>query len=155
MQLDRIDERPIGSADGTLLVGEWTLQPPVEDAEPMAISPPHTYPDDDLAWYVVEGRLRVTIGDETVIVAAGGAAIANAGTPHTLANPGPGPCRYVIIAHRTSRRSRPRQWLQRARRPRRIATVPRSDAARLAAELAARSDAARHAAELAARTPRQ
>jgi mannose-6-phosphate isomerase-like protein (cupin superfamily) len=139
MQLDRITERPMINADGTLLVGEWTLEAPADGAEPTAISQPHFHPDDDEAWYVVEGRLSVKLGDESMIVSAGGAAIATAGTTHTLANPGPRPCRYLIIAHRASRRRWPWQWLQRARRPRRIASVSRADAARVAAEIAART----------------
>jgi uncharacterized RmlC-like cupin family protein len=90
---------------GRLWSGEWTLQAPAEGAEPIAISQPHLHPDDDEAWYVVEGRLSVKLGDEMVIVAAGGAAIAAVGTTHTLANPGRGPCRYLIIVYRASRRA--------------------------------------------------
>lgn len=155
MQVDRISERPIVSADEMLMIAEWTLPAPAEGAEPIAISPPHRHPYDDEAWHVVDGRLSVKLGDETVIVVAGGAAIATAGTTHTLLNPGPGPCRYLIIAHLVPPRRRSWQWLRHAWRPRRVETVSRSDAARRAAEVAARSDAARRAAEVAAGTLRQ
>ena len=50
MHVDRITERPISSADETLMIAEWTLPASAEGAMPVAISPPHFHPYDDEAW---------------------------------------------------------------------------------------------------------
>lgn len=147
MQVDKLSERPIGTADETLLIAEWTIPAPAAGSQPVALSPPHSHPHDEEAWYVVDGRLEVTLDDETVIVAAGGAAVAGAGTKHMLLNPGPGPCRYVLIARHIPPKRKPWHSLRRLLRPERIETVSKDDAPRRAAEVKARSDAARTAAE--------
>ena len=46
---------------------------------------------------MLEGTLRVRVGDDQVEVPAGGAVIAPAGTAHTFWNPGPEPARYVLV----------------------------------------------------------
>jgi uncharacterized cupin superfamily protein len=49
------------------------------------------------AWYVLDGRLRVRIGDEEHDVPAGAAVIGPSGVPHTFWNPDPVPARYLIV----------------------------------------------------------
>jgi quercetin dioxygenase-like cupin family protein len=64
---------------------------------PGAAGPPlHTHAFDE-TFYVVDGELTVQVGDDLMIVAAGQAAFAAAGTPHTLANRSATPTRVLII----------------------------------------------------------
>jgi len=83
MHVDQLSGQPIGRGDGTLMIGEWTVPAPPEGEEPVAMTPVHLHPHDNEACYVVEGRLRVQLGDKTVTVGAGGAIVAIAGTLHT------------------------------------------------------------------------
>ncbi len=53
--------------------------------EPGAVLPPHTTPMD-VMFYVVSGRCRITIGEETQEVPAGSAAACPAQVPHGLIN---------------------------------------------------------------------
>jgi mannose-6-phosphate isomerase-like protein (cupin superfamily) len=78
-----------------LVLAEWTADagPP---GEPLYQAPLHQH-DDDEAWYVLEGVLRVRIGDDEVEIRTGGAAIVSGGTPHTYWNPGPAPARYLLV----------------------------------------------------------
>ena len=89
--------------DGSKLVlVEWTIQGRSLDG-PEWMAPLHVHHDDDEAWYVLEGRLRVRVGDEDHDVAAGGAVIGPRGMPHTFGNPDPEPARYlVVMSDRTS-----------------------------------------------------
>jgi len=67
------------------------------------MAPRHIHHDDDEAWYVLEGRLRVRLGNEDHDVPAGGAVVGPRGVPHTFCNPDPDPVRYLIImSDRTS-----------------------------------------------------
>jgi mannose-6-phosphate isomerase-like protein (cupin superfamily) len=61
------------------------------------IAPPHTHLEDDEAWYVTEGRLAFTIGDETIDAPAGTAVYGLHGLPHTYWNPDPAPARYLLV----------------------------------------------------------
>lgn len=61
------------------------------------IAPLHLHHKDDEAWYVLEGRLCVQVGDKDVEVRAGGAVMAPSGTAHTYWNPGPQPVRYLLV----------------------------------------------------------
>jgi uncharacterized cupin superfamily protein len=47
-------------------------------------------------WYVLEGVLRVRVGDRDVEVPAGGAVVAPGGTAHTFWNPAREPTRYLL-----------------------------------------------------------
>lgn len=89
--------------DGSKLVlAEWTM-PGRSPGEPEWMAPLHLHHDDDEAWYVLEGRLRVRIGTEDHEVPAGGAIIGPHGVPHTFGNAGAEPARYVIVmSDRTS-----------------------------------------------------
>ncbi len=59
--------------------------------------PLHLHNNDDEAWYVLEGKLCVKVGAETVEAAAGAAVLVPRGTPHTYWNPDPAPVRYLLI----------------------------------------------------------
>lgn len=62
-----------------------------------AAGPPlHTHAFDE-TFYVVDGEVTVQVDDKLVIVAAGEAAFAAAGTPHTLANRSATPARVLIV----------------------------------------------------------
>lgn len=89
--------------DGSKLVlVEWTVQGS-SSGDPEWMAPLHIHNDDDEAWYVLEGRLRVRVGDEDHDVPAGGAVIGPRGIPHTFCNPAPEPARYIVVmSDRTS-----------------------------------------------------
>ena len=93
---DRLAGRVLGSADNSFVVAEWqdAGAPP---GPPRWIAPLHLHHNDDEAWYVLEGRLCVKMGDETVEAGAGAAVLVPRGTPHTYWNPDPGPLRYLLI----------------------------------------------------------
>ena len=86
----------IGSADTGFVLAEWT-DPGGGGDPPMYIAPLHVHHDDDEAWYVLEGALRVRRGEQDVDVPVGGALIVPRGTPHTFWNPQPAPTRYLLV----------------------------------------------------------
>ncbi len=86
----------IGASGGSIVVAEWS-DPGGGWDPPRYIAPLHIHRCDDEAWYVLEGTLCVRVGDDDVEVAAGGAVIVPAGTPHTFWNPRAQPVRYVLI----------------------------------------------------------
>jgi mannose-6-phosphate isomerase-like protein (cupin superfamily) len=86
--------------DAEFVVAEWSD----DGRHPgMPIAPIHMHLDEDEAWYVLEGTLDVLLGGRRVHAAAGTAVVAPKGTPHTYANPGPGPVRYLLVMQ-------PRTW---------------------------------------------
>ncbi len=88
--------RVVGSIAGSFVVAEW--QDAGGPGEPRRlIAPRHLHHRDDEAWYVLEGALRVQMGENEVDAQAGSAVYVPRGTPHTYWNPGPGPCRYLLI----------------------------------------------------------
>jgi uncharacterized cupin superfamily protein len=78
------------------VVAEWR-DPGGQTESKRLIAPRHLHRNDDEAWYVLEGKLCVEVGDEEVQVAAGSAVFAPHGAPHTYWNPGPGPARYLLV----------------------------------------------------------
>jgi mannose-6-phosphate isomerase-like protein (cupin superfamily) len=52
---------------------------------------------DDEAWYVLEGRLQVKVGNDVFEARAGSSVFVPRGTPHTYWNPRIEPCRYLLI----------------------------------------------------------
>jgi mannose-6-phosphate isomerase-like protein (cupin superfamily) len=64
---------------------------------PRLIAPRHVHYSDDEAWYVLQGRLRVQVGDKVVEASAGAGVMVPRGTPHTHWNPGPDPVRYLLV----------------------------------------------------------
>ncbi len=86
----------IGSPADGFVVAEW------QDAggathEQRLIAPLHLHHRDDEIWYVLEGTLRVQLGDTEVEAQAGAAVLAPRGTAHTYWNPGPGRLRYLLV----------------------------------------------------------
>jgi mannose-6-phosphate isomerase-like protein (cupin superfamily) len=87
--------RVIGSSATSIVVAEW--RDPGGQELPIYIAPLHRHDDDDEAWYVLEGALRVRLGDQDLELPTGAAMIAKRGTPHTYWNPLPGPTRYLLV----------------------------------------------------------
>ena len=86
----------MGSISDAFVVAEW------KDAggpagPPRLIAPPHLHHSDDEAWYVLEGTLRVQVGNDVVEAGSGAGVFVPRGTRHTYWNPGPGPVRYLLI----------------------------------------------------------
>ena len=61
------------------------------------ISPLHVHHEDDEAWVVLEGRLRLRLGENVRDVAAGEGVLAPKGVPHQYGNPFPEPARYLLV----------------------------------------------------------
>jgi mannose-6-phosphate isomerase-like protein (cupin superfamily) len=86
----------IGSVADAFVIAEW------RDAGGPAgprrlIAPPHVHYKDDEAWYVLEGELRIQVGNDEVEARVGSGVFVPRGTPHTYWNPGPGPVRYLLV----------------------------------------------------------
>jgi mannose-6-phosphate isomerase-like protein (cupin superfamily) len=86
----------LGSISNAFVVAEW------QDAggpvgPPRLIAPRHLHHGDDEAWYVLEGVLRVQVGNDEVEVRTGSGVLVPRGTPHTYWNPGPGRVRYLLV----------------------------------------------------------
>jgi mannose-6-phosphate isomerase-like protein (cupin superfamily) len=92
--------RTLGSAQNSFAIAEWsdpgTPEGPSTNS-PRWIAPLHLHYNDDEAWYVLEGKLCVKVGDDTVEAAAGAAVLVPKGTPHTYWNPDSAPVRYLLI----------------------------------------------------------
>ncbi len=86
----------LGSSEASFVIAEWQ-DPGGHTGAPFLIAPPHVHHNDDEAWYVLEGVLRVRRGDEEIEVQAGCGVMVPRGTPHTYWNPGEGQCRYLLI----------------------------------------------------------
>ena len=86
----------IGSSQNDFVIAEWR-DPGAPPGPPRLIAPPHIHHKDDEAWYVLEGRLMVRVGDEDVEARAGSAVFVPRGTPHTYWNPDPTPTRYLLV----------------------------------------------------------
>ena len=78
---------------GDFVIVEWAA----DGGDPRPQAPLHVHHEDDEAWYVLEGRLAFTLGDETVEAAAGDAVCAGRGVPHTFWNPAAEPARYLLV----------------------------------------------------------
>jgi mannose-6-phosphate isomerase-like protein (cupin superfamily) len=74
------------------VIGAWTATEAGQEVAPL-----HVHYGDDEAWHVVSGALRFRFENHEVIAEPGSTVLVPAGTPHTFANAGPGPSRYVII----------------------------------------------------------
>jgi mannose-6-phosphate isomerase-like protein (cupin superfamily) len=85
-----------GAVGANFVIAEWKDAggPP---GPPRWIAPLHLHRNDDEAWYVLEGRLCVRVGEDTVEAAAGSAVFVPRGTAHTYWNPGPGLVRYLLV----------------------------------------------------------
>ena len=86
----------LGTVDDSFVVAEWR-DPGGPPGPPRLIAPRHLHRSDDEAWYVLEGTLRIQMGDKEVEARAGAAVLVPRGTIHTYWNPGPGLTRYLLI----------------------------------------------------------
>jgi mannose-6-phosphate isomerase-like protein (cupin superfamily) len=90
-------DRVIGPRDGSFVVAEWSDPGSDADTSPRLIAPLHVHHEDDEAWYVLEGTLRFRLGERELEAPAGSAVFGPRGVPHTFWNPGPQPCRYLLV----------------------------------------------------------
>src|SRR5260370_37456307 len=88
--------RVIGSTNDAFVIAEWR-DPGGPPGPPRLIAPPHLHRSDDEAWDVLEGVLRVKVGNEDVELGPGSGVLVPRGTPHTYCNPGPNRVRYLLI----------------------------------------------------------
>jgi mannose-6-phosphate isomerase-like protein (cupin superfamily) len=95
--------RVLESPAASIVVAEWT-DPGGGTDPPSYVAPLHLHHDDDEAWHVLEGVLRVRVGNRDVEVPAGGAMVVPRDTPHTYWNPSREPTRYLLIMTPTIRR---------------------------------------------------
>jgi mannose-6-phosphate isomerase-like protein (cupin superfamily) len=87
--------RRIGDDASDFVIVEWT-----DSGDPRWewIAPLHVHHADDEAWYVLEGRLRVRLGDEVYEAGPGSAVLAPKGTPHAYGNAQHGiRARYLLV----------------------------------------------------------
>jgi quercetin dioxygenase-like cupin family protein len=59
--------------------------------------PPHTHTREDEAFYLLDGELEVSAGDETTLARAGDFLYLPRGVPHSFTNPGVAAARALII----------------------------------------------------------
>jgi mannose-6-phosphate isomerase-like protein (cupin superfamily) len=78
-------------SDGVLTMTEETVPAGWE-------GPPLHWREFDQAYYVVEGELTIQRGDELATASGGQLAFARSGVPHTFANLGEAPARYVLLS---------------------------------------------------------
>ncbi len=80
--------------DGSRTRGELSA---VEIQIPAGAAPPpqHLHHKHEETWYVLEGELEFTVGRETATVGAGGWVLVPIGVPHTFANSGSDPARFL------------------------------------------------------------
>src|SRR6266851_9565695 len=86
----------LGTTANNFVIAEWQ-DPGGVSAQPRFIAPLHLHRTDDEAWYVLEGVLRVRVGNDDVELRAGSGVLVPRGTPHTYWNPGPDRVRYLLI----------------------------------------------------------
>lgn len=96
MIADPLAGKVLGSAQNSFAVAEWR-DAGGQPGPPRPIAPLHLHNHDDEAWYVLEGRLCVQIGEERVEVPAGSGVLAPRGVAHTYWNPGPSATRYLLF----------------------------------------------------------
>ena len=86
----------LGSPNNSFVIAEWQDVGGPPDP-PRLIAPLHVHHQDDEAWYVLEGILRVQSGENEIEAHAGSAVLVPRGTPHTYWNAGPGRLCYLLI----------------------------------------------------------
>ena len=85
----------LAPAGANLVLAQWTARANT-GREPLYQAPPHRHEEDE-AWYVLSGTLRLQVGEEEIEIPAGGAAIVPGGTVHTYWNPAAEPARYLLV----------------------------------------------------------
>jgi|ERR1700690_3479370 mannose-6-phosphate isomerase-like protein (cupin superfamily) len=92
----RLAGNVLGSISNTFVIAEWR-DPGGPPGPPRLIAPPHLHHSDDEAWYVLEGTLRVQVGDDVVEAHTGSGVLVPRGTRHTYWNPGSAAMRYLLV----------------------------------------------------------
>lgn len=93
---DPLKGKVLTGGNSGFVVAEW--QDPGGGFDPPRwIAPLHLHRNDDEAWYVLEGALRVKLGDEEVELGPGCGVMVPRGTPHTYWNPSKERTRYLLI----------------------------------------------------------
>jgi len=92
---DPLGGKTVGRRGGTFVVAEWADEGETSRERPIA--PLHLHRDEDEAWYVLDGRLGLRVGDEEVEVGPGGCAVVPAGVAHTYWNADRGRTRYLLV----------------------------------------------------------
>ena len=69
------------STRGTMAIAEFTIPP--HSPSP----PPHVHRAHEEGFYVLEGELAFTVGEETIRASAGSFVMVPIGVPHTFSNP--------------------------------------------------------------------
>lgn len=59
--------------------------------------PPHIHETEEEAFYVVEGELRIRVGERTMQAAAGAFALVPRGMIHTFSNPSSKPAKVLVL----------------------------------------------------------
>jgi hypothetical protein len=92
---------PVPPLLGSSLAGtDFTIAEWIDDGESSAarpIAPRHVHFADDEAWYVLEGTLGFSRGDELLEAPAGSAVLVRRGVVHTFWNAAGSRCRYLIV----------------------------------------------------------
>jgi mannose-6-phosphate isomerase-like protein (cupin superfamily) len=83
-------------AGDSFVIAEWR-DPGGPAGPPRLIAPLHLHRNDDEAWYVLEGKLRVRVGNDVIEAGAGSAVFVPRGTPHTYWNPDSTPVQYLLV----------------------------------------------------------
>ncbi len=70
----------------------------LENVIPPGEGPPlHTHANEDEFWWVIEGELRFTLGEELSSAPEGTFVFVPRGTPHNFQNVGEGPARILVM----------------------------------------------------------
>jgi quercetin dioxygenase-like cupin family protein len=104
MQLDETHAILLGPGEGEVLGrgGELTVKVSREEIDALEIEcgpgfgpGPHTHETEVDSFYILEGELEFTLGDETVRAGPGSFVSAPPGVVHGFKNPGPGRARFL------------------------------------------------------------
>jgi mannose-6-phosphate isomerase-like protein (cupin superfamily) len=90
----RLAGNVLGSSKDDFVIAEWQDD---GSAPGRWIAPLHLHRNDDEAWYVLEGTLRVRIGEQEIELPAGSGVLVPRGTAHTYWNPSAERVRYLLI----------------------------------------------------------
>jgi quercetin dioxygenase-like cupin family protein len=67
------------------------------ETPPAGGCPPHVQRYDDEAFFVIEGRYSVLVGEDQIELGPGGYVFIPRGTVHAFTNPGPEPARMLVF----------------------------------------------------------
>ena len=95
MEAASLGGKVLAPPGAVLVLAEWTAQPS-PGGKPLYQAPLHLHEEDE-AWYVLHGELKIRAGNEILEVKAGGAVVVPGGTAHTYWNPGAEPARYLLV----------------------------------------------------------